>query len=124
MPCLKKNNLKKIKIFLQLLFKIKQQIITKDRNSFVNICIKILNHKLYNIGVLKLAQCFLSQSITEKSVLQRSLLNILTKKLNSLNNGNILKLIKKKRVVLNNKEITTPNILLGIISENDLDIKI
>ena len=119
------NNItKKIKSIINLIFVVKQQILSKNKNSLNQICVRILNSKFHELGILKLTHCFLTKIMTENDLLKRKILNILKIKLNYLNNIQILKIIKKKKVIFKNKIINSHNIFLGVKDEKFLNIKI
>jgi len=119
------NNItKKIKSIINLIFVVKQQILSKNKNSLNQTCVRILNAKFHELGILKPTHCFLTKILTENDLLKRKILNILKIKLNYLNNIQILKIIKKRKVIFKNKIITSHNIFLGLKDENFLNIKI
>ena len=124
MKKLKNEKLKRIRILTKKILEFSNSIKYVEKSQFIKLCIKILNQKLKNLGVLKFNQCIETKFISEKDFYKRKITNIIKAKIKNIQYGEILKLIKKKKILLKNIIIHTSDIFLSLISEQTLDIKI
>jgi hypothetical protein len=124
MKKLKNEKLKKIRILTKKILEFSNSIRNVEKSQFIKLCTKILNQKLKNIGVLKFNQSIETKFISEKDFYKRKITNIIKAKIKNIQYGEILKLMKKKKILLKNIIIHTSDIFLSLISEQSLDIKI
>ena len=111
----------KIKNLIKLISQFKKKIKKIGNSPVVNLCIKILNKKFYNLGILNKTQCIRSTSIKEGHFLKRRLIDILKSTWKFVKHTELISLIKKNKVLLNHKPIKNQNLLLGLNSEKLLE---
>ena len=118
----KKNTI--IKFVVALIKEYKKMAIERKENLLIKLCVKILNKKLRKLGILGSSQCFKKKKIVEKDFLKRNLTNVMKIKWKLTTFSEVLKLIKQRRVMMKDKILKTPNLLISKDSENFLKIHI
>ena len=121
---LKNGKLKMIRILTKKILDFSNSIKYVEKSQFIKLCSKILNQKLKNLGVLKFNQCIETKFISEKDFYKRKITNIIKAKIKNIKYGEILKLMKKKKIFLKNIILHNSDTFLSLNSEQFLDIKI
>ncbi len=118
------KEVKKIINLIKLLANIRKKIIANKQTSFTALCIKILDKKLKESGILKPKQSVLTRAFDINDFSNRKIYRIIQNKYKNINFSLILFLFKKKRILFKEKPVKSLNTLVDIESEKFLEIKV
>ena len=114
----------KINNVVKLLLNFRKNATFVKTTPTIKLCFKILNQKLRKLGVLNQNQSISNKVISSKDFLKRKVSKILKRRLIHMKTSEIIELIKKKKIFLNNSVLRSSDVFLSIENEKFLEIKI